>query len=89
MAGTVYDTLVGILDETFQVEPETIRADATLADMELDSLAVAELAAIVQERFGVKVTGQDVAKGSTLGELAAMIAGRIDAQKAPAAAVCQ
>ncbi|MFF2786278.1 acyl carrier protein [Streptomyces sp. NPDC058049] len=89
MAGTVYDTLVDILDETFHVEPETIRDDATLAEMELDSLAVAELSAIVQERFGVKVTGHDVGKGSTLREVAAVIDGRIDTQKASAAAVGQ
>ncbi|MFE2547361.1 acyl carrier protein [Streptomyces sp. NPDC059355] len=93
MAGTVYDALVGILDETFQVEPEMIRADATLADMDLDSLAAAELAAIVQDRFGVKVTGQEVGKGSTLRDVAAVIDGRIDgrtdAHEASAAAACQ
>lgn len=80
MVGTVYDALVGILDETFRVEPEMIRADATLDELELDSLAVAELAAILQEQFEVKVTGRDVGKGTTLGEVAALI----DAEEAPA-----
>ncbi|MER6199144.1 acyl carrier protein [Streptomyces sp. NPDC001586] len=77
---TVYDALLGILDETFRVEPEMIRADATLDEMELDSLAVAELAAIIQEQFGVKVSGRDVGKGTTLDELAALIA----SEEAPA-----
>lgn len=86
MTSPVYDTLVDILDKTFQVEPEMVRADATLDDMELDSLAVAELAAIVQDRFGVKVTSQNVGKSSTLCEVVAVIDGRIDVQRVSAAA---
>ncbi|MCM2422694.1 acyl carrier protein [Streptomyces sp. RKAG293] len=85
----VYDTLVGILDETFQVEPEMIRADATLADMELDSLDVAELAAILEDRFGAKVTGRNMGKGSTLREVAEVIDGGIDGERASVASACQ
>ncbi len=79
MADAVYERLVGILDETFRVEPELIQADATLADMEFDSLAVAELAAIVQEQFGVKLGSEDVGKEATLGEVARTIGGRTSA----------
>ncbi len=82
MASTVYEKLVGILDETFRVEPEMIRADATLAELELDSLAVAELAAMVQDEFGVRVSGQDVGKDSTLGEVSDAIGAKL-----PSAAV--
>ncbi|MEU9162242.1 acyl carrier protein [Streptomyces sp. NPDC048424] len=89
MTSTVYDTLAGILDETFQVEPEMIRPDATLADMELDSLAVAELSAIVQEQFAVRITGEDVGKGSALRELAELIDNRIGALPASAGAARQ
>ncbi|MGW5852605.1 acyl carrier protein [Streptomyces sp. NPDC055254] len=88
MAGTVYDALVGILDETFQVEPELIQAEATLAGMGLDSLAVAELAAVVEDEFGVEVTGQEVGKGATLREVVAVIDAGIDVRRAPAAAAC-
>ncbi|WP_030719498.1 acyl carrier protein [Streptomyces sp. NRRL S-237] len=76
MADVVYERLVGILDETFRVEPELIRFDATLADLEFDSLAVAELAAIVQEQFGVELGTKDVGKEATLGEVARIIGGR-------------
>ncbi|MCX5205725.1 acyl carrier protein [Streptomyces sp. NBC_00237] len=73
MAGAVYEKLVKILDETFGVEVEMIRAEATLSALELDSLAVAELAAMVQDEFGIKMSSADVGKGSTLAEVAAVI----------------
>ncbi|MER6256329.1 acyl carrier protein [Streptomyces sp. NPDC001584] len=76
MAGKLYDTLVGILETTFQVEPELISADATLSGLELDSLALAELAVMVQEQFVVTVTSEEVGKGTTLGELADIVDGK-------------
>lgn len=76
MTGTVYERLVEILDGTFRVEVETISAEATLSALELDSLAVAELAAMVQDEFGIRVSSADVGKGSTLAEVAAVIDAR-------------
>lgn len=84
MADTIYDVLVEILDETFHVEPEMTHTEVTLADMAFDSLDVAELAAIVQDRFGVKVTGRDVGKGTTLREVVAVIHAGLDAQRTSA-----
>ncbi|GAA1397708.1 hypothetical protein GCM10009639_35450 [Kitasatospora putterlickiae] len=49
----IRDHLVALLGDTFEVDPATIRPDATLSELGLDSLGVAELLVVLQERWGV------------------------------------
>lgn len=64
-----YDILHACLITEFDVAAERVRPDATLASLELDSLALVELSLLVEERIGVTVA--DIRPDGTLGELAA------------------
>ncbi|MBP0453364.1 MULTISPECIES: acyl carrier protein [unclassified Kitasatospora] len=64
-----YEILRDCLVEEFDVAADRVGPDATLASLELDSLALVELSLMVEERIGVTVT--DIRPDGTLGELAA------------------
>jgi acyl carrier protein len=62
--------------ETFGAEREQITPEATLEALDIDSLDLAELSQIVQERFGVELKGSDVADIKTVGDAVKLIAAR-------------
>ncbi|MCL7428971.1 acyl carrier protein [Streptomyces sp. YS415] len=76
---TVARKLADILTHTLGVEPEELRPDVTMAALELDSLALAELGAAVHDQFGVKVAGEQVGKASTFAEVVAAVEGQMAA----------
>jgi len=57
-------------------EPEEVTPEAALSDIDVDSLDLAELAQIVEERYEVKLTGTDVTGIKTVGDLVALIESR-------------
>jgi acyl carrier protein len=62
--------------ESFGADPEQITPEATLEALDIDSLDLAELSQIVQERFDVELKGSDVAEVKTVGDAIALIAER-------------
>ncbi len=48
----VQTAVTAVLTEKFEVSPEHIRPEATLESLDLDSLALAELALALQETLG-------------------------------------
>lgn len=62
--------------ETFGADPSKITMDATLKDIDIDSLDLAELAQIVEERFGVTLKSTDVKTIVTVGDAIDLIARR-------------
>jgi acyl carrier protein len=67
----VFDAL-----ETFGAEPTLISRDATFEELDVDSLDVAELAQIVQDRFGVEIKSSDVPQIKTVGDAVDLVAER-------------
>jgi acyl carrier protein len=67
----VTDTLAG-----FGTEREQITPDATFEALDVDSLDLAELAQVVEERFGIQLRGTDVKDVKTVGDLVELIAAR-------------
>ena len=63
--------------ESFGAEREQISRTATLEELSIDSLDLAELSQIVHERFGVELRGADVAEVSTVQDAIKLIAGRL------------
>jgi acyl carrier protein len=57
-------------------EPDEVTSDASLQDIDVDSLDLAELAQIVEERYSTKLTGADVTGLKTVGDLVALIEAR-------------
>ena len=68
---TVYKAL-----ETFVAEPTAIKRDATFADLDVDSLDLAELSQIIEDEFGVQLKGDDVGKIKTVGDAIDLVVSR-------------
>lgn len=68
----VIDSLV-----SFGAERGDIDREATFEALDIDSLDLAELAQIVEERFGVELRGSDVANVKTVGDAIVLIAERV------------
>jgi acyl carrier protein len=71
-----YDKVFTVLTEQLGVDSTLISPEATLDDLELDSLSLVELAVILLDDVGVEV--DDLDRSATLAEVAA----RIDRQMA-------
>ncbi|MBK3578382.1 acyl carrier protein [Streptomyces sp. MBT65] len=69
----VQTAVTAVLTEKFEVSADSIRPEATLESLDLDSLALAELALALQETLGVPVAEEEAAKHSTVGELVAAL----------------
>ena len=68
----VFDSL-----ESFGAEREQISRAATLEELSIDSLDLAELSQIVHDRFGVELRGSDVADVKTVDDAIKLIASRL------------
>jgi acyl carrier protein len=60
--------------ESFGADPDSLTRDATLEELDIDSLDLAELSQIVQERFDVELKGSDVADVKTVDDAIRLIA---------------
>uniref|UniRef100_Q47GV2 Phosphopantetheine-binding protein n=1 Tax=Dechloromonas aromatica (strain RCB) TaxID=159087 RepID=Q47GV2_DECAR len=66
------EELKQLIKSSFGIEPETLKADAPLADYGLDSLSLAELLFAIEEHFNLDFP-DDRADVKTLAGLAALI----------------
>ncbi len=60
----IYDGLVEL-----GTERDELKREATLEDLDVDSLDLVELAQIVEDEFGVELRGDDVKDVKTVGEV--------------------
>ena len=67
-----YPFLSEVLVEKYDVDVQTVRPDATMAELGLDSLSLTELLFDLEDEFGIEVP-EERATFSTLGEAAALI----------------
>lgn len=63
--------------ESFGADPEQINPEATLEQLDIDSLDLAELSQIVHESYGVELKGSDVADVKTVDDAIRLIAERV------------
>ncbi|ARF53902.1 acyl carrier protein [Streptomyces gilvosporeus] len=76
---SVYDHLVTVLRDKFEADAEEIRPEATLASLELDSLAVVELYVTLQDHWGVPLEEDEAAAEMALHKLAQTVAAQLSA----------
>lgn len=68
-----------LLAEEFEVEIETITPDADVKKtLDLDSLSLVDLVALLEEEFGVKIKGAELANTKTFGELYDFVLSRME-----------
>jgi acyl carrier protein len=68
---TVYDAL-----ESFGAEPTELKPDATFEELDVDSLDLAELAQIAEDKYGVKIDSSDAERLKTVGDVVDLIVER-------------
>ena len=68
---TVFEAL-----ESFGAEPTAINREAGFEALDVDSLDLAELAQIVDDKFGVSIAADDMKNIKTVGDVLDLIAAR-------------
>jgi acyl carrier protein len=63
--------------EQFGAEPSALRRDATLEELDVDSLDLVELAQVIEDEYKVEVTSQDVQNVNTVGDVIDLVASRL------------
>lgn len=74
-ATQVEKTVVAALEQ-FGAEPSAIKREATFAELDVDSLDLAELSQIVEDEYGVKFNSSDVEQLKTVGDAVDFIVAR-------------
>jgi acyl carrier protein len=72
----VYDRIAEVLGQRFGIDPRGLWPDATLGDLDLDSLTAVEFADVLKEVIGVPVDESHLAH-STLREIADYLSERL------------
>jgi acyl carrier protein len=70
---TVYDRVAALLTDKFGVPADALRPEATFDELDLDSLDLVEFAMTAEEELGVRITDDEAAELSTLGETVALL----------------
>jgi acyl carrier protein len=78
---TMYDQLVDLLVDRFQVDRAEIKPGVTFEDLEMDSLFLVELLVVIQSELGVRISEDTSSPQDTLERAAELI----DAQVVAAA----
>jgi acyl carrier protein len=74
-----------LLAKEFDIEPARLVPTTTLADLEIDSLRMIEIAFAVEDAFGITIPAEPaelMARVKTLGDLAAYVDERVAARGA-------
>jgi acyl carrier protein len=61
---------------SFGANAADVNRDAELTALDIDSLDLAELSQIIEEQFGVELSGADVAEITTVGDAVDLVAER-------------
>jgi len=79
MATTTTGQVEQVVNEalvSFGAEADHISAKATFESLDVDSLDLAELAQIIDDKFSVELSGADVKSIATIGDLIALVVTR-------------
>ena len=75
--------LIDIIAKEALVDADKLKKDATLEEIGLDSVDMVSVIFAVEDKYGVTIGENDVEKTATLGQMLAMIEGKV-ADKAQA-----
>lgn len=70
----VPEELAHILTENFEVVADDLELDSTLDDLGVDSVATIELIDILQEKYGIKISEEELSNKNTIGQLISTVA---------------
>jgi acyl carrier protein len=73
MDSSIAEQVTEILSGQFGIPRDEIRAEATMADLDVDSLTMVEFGLVAQKTFGVKIPEDAITPDDTVGDLVRMI----------------
>ena len=56
---------------------DDLRPEATLEELDIDSLDIAELAQVVEDEYGVEISGDDAAGVTTVGDTIGLVLAKL------------
>ncbi|WP_165956025.1 acyl carrier protein [Streptomyces hainanensis] len=65
----VFQRITEILDQKFGIAGEDVKPETVLEDVELDSLALIEVALVLQKQLGVQIRTEDLSGSATIADL--------------------
>jgi acyl carrier protein len=71
-ADSVEQKIRDVLPE-FGVDADAITRDATFADLDVDSLDIAELSQIIEDEYAIRLSNEDLAKLETIADTIALV----------------
>jgi acyl carrier protein len=72
----ILDRVRSLLTTRFAVTDEEFHGSATLAELDLDSLALVEFGLAAEQEFGVRVSEDEVSPDDTIDHLVSLIAAK-------------
>lgn len=70
----MYDKFVELLVEELQIDPADITMDAELSnDLGINSIELADLVMICEDKFGITIDDDDIRKFTTVGDVVAYL----------------
>ena len=66
----MFETLKSILVEEYQVDPDEITLDSDLRnDLGINSIELADLVMLCEEKFDIEINDEDIRKFTTVGDV--------------------
>ncbi|MCX4903239.1 acyl carrier protein [Streptomyces sp. NBC_00878] len=72
-----YDTLKKIMIEDLKVSPDLVSPEASLEDVEFDSLTLVELTVILERDLGVDIQDHELSDAATLADMGRIVEDRV------------
>ncbi|QQQ73614.1 hypothetical protein IOD16_20240 [Saccharothrix sp. 6-C] len=66
-----------ILTDEFRVRPEDVTPEATLADLDIDSLTAVELIEALGQELGIRISEHEVSQRNTVTDLVAIVEAKL------------
>ncbi|HET6856169.1 MAG TPA: phosphopantetheine-binding protein [Streptomyces sp.] len=82
MTAALHATLTRIVVEDLEADPDDLTDESTLATLDLDSLAIAELVILIKDETGADLSSEETSIGElTIPALAQLVTTALDAEK--------
>lgn len=78
-SSSILEQVTEILSGQFGIPRDEIREDATMADLDVDSLTMVEFGLVAQKTFAVKIPEDAITPEHTVGDLVRMIGKEVPA----------
>ncbi|MDJ0460415.1 phosphopantetheine-binding protein [Streptomyces sp. H27-C3] len=82
MTAALHATLTRIVVEDLEADPKGLTDESTLATLDLDSLAIAELVILIKDETGADLSSEETSLGElTIPALAQLVTTALDGEK--------